>query len=125
MIVRAVFAGIPGSEVRCGDPVWVLGCNMVGHHCKCSEVPVCPGEEAPFSFTSREECEMNLAVMLAHEQSDAPQQGRLQVTDFYSSTAFTGSNPGTDCETVDHGVSVLLFAFSCTRWMRESILADL
>lgn len=95
MITRAVFAGIPGSEVLCGDPVWVLGCNMVGHHCKCAEVPVCPGEEAPFSFTSREECEMNLAVMLAHEQSDAPPQGRLQVTDFYSLTAFTGSNPGT------------------------------
>lgn len=65
---------IPGSEVLCSDPVRVLGCNMVGHHCKCSEVPVCPGEEAPFSFTSREECEMNLAVMLAHEQSDAPPQ---------------------------------------------------
>jgi hypothetical protein len=90
-----VFAGIPGSEVRCGDPIWVLGCNMVGHHCKCAEVPVCPGEEAPFSFTSREECEMNLAVMLAHEQSNAPPQGMLQVTDFYSLTAFTGSNPGT------------------------------
>jgi hypothetical protein len=48
---------------------------MVGHHCKCSEVPVCPGE-SPFSFASREECDMNLAVMLAHEQSDAPVQGR-------------------------------------------------
>lgn len=80
-VVLTVFAGIPGSEVLCIDPVRVLGCNMVGHHCKCSEVPVCPGEEAPFSFTSREECEMNLAVMLAHEQSDAPPQGRLQVTD--------------------------------------------
>lgn len=53
----------------------MLGCNMVGHHCKCAEVPVCPGE-SPFSFTSREECEMNLAVMLAHEQSDASAQGR-------------------------------------------------
>ncbi|PSN36586.1 hypothetical protein C0J52_27596 [Blattella germanica] len=66
--------GIPGSDVRCTDPVRVLGCNMVGHHCKCSEVPVCPGE-SPFSFTSHDECEMNLAVMLAHEQSDASGQG--------------------------------------------------
>lgn len=91
MIVRVLFAGIPGSEVLCGDPVWMLGCNMVGHHCKCAEVPVCPGE-TPFSFTSREECEMNLVVMLAHEQSDALPQGRLPVTHIF--WLFAGSNPG-------------------------------
>jgi len=79
--------------VLCADPVWMLGCNMVGHHCKCAEAPVCPGE-SPFSFTSREECEMNLAVMLAHEQSEASAQGRAHKS--YTSTLHSaGSNPGT------------------------------
>jgi hypothetical protein len=91
MIVRVVFAGIPGSEVLCGNPVWVLGCNMVGHHCNCAEAPVCPGE-TPFSFTSREECEMNLVVMLEHEQSDALPQGRLPITFFL---ALCRVEPGT------------------------------
>jgi len=88
-----LFPGIPGSVVLCADPVWVLGCNMVGHHCKCAEAPVCPGE-SPFSFTSREECEMNLAVMLAHEQSEASAQGRAHKS--YTFTLHSaGSNPGT------------------------------
>jgi hypothetical protein len=99
-----VFAGIPGSEVLCGDPVWVLGCNMVGHHCKCTEAPVCPGE-APFSFTSLDECEMNLAVMLAHEQSDAPPQGRLQVTDAIG--ALQDRTRDLDCETPGQGIAFI------------------
>ncbi|GLG92622.1 Uncharacterized protein GBIM_00251 [Gryllus bimaculatus] len=77
--VREPEIGTPGSDVRCADAVRQRGCNMVGHRCKCSEAPVCPGE-APFAFASRDECEMNLAVMLAHEQADASAQDVILLT---------------------------------------------
>lgn len=34
------------------------------------------GDELPFMFSTRDECSVNLAVMLEHESSDGYQQGK-------------------------------------------------
>ncbi|KAG8334926.1 hypothetical protein J6590_079844, partial [Homalodisca vitripennis] len=59
---------IPGTDIKCGAPRLVSGCNIVGGHCRCDKVPSCP-DERPFTFKSMKECKMNLAVMIQHTHS--------------------------------------------------------
>uniref|UniRef100_A0A1B6JIN0 IGFBP N-terminal domain-containing protein n=1 Tax=Homalodisca liturata TaxID=320908 RepID=A0A1B6JIN0_9HEMI len=59
---------IPGTDIKCGAPRLVSGCNIVGGHCRCDKVPSCP-DERPVTFKSMKECKMNLAVMIQHTHS--------------------------------------------------------
>ena len=57
---------------RCGEDGSrpVSGCNVVDSHCRCRETRTCPGDAAPFTFVDHEECEINLAAMLAQQQGE-------------------------------------------------------
>lgn len=68
--------GRPGNDGDCATPVLQSGCNIINNQCTCETVRTCRAD-APFGFSSRDECELNLAVMLAHELLDVPSSGKL------------------------------------------------
>ena len=70
-----VFSGHPGTNLNCNNPIYLFGCNIIGNRCTCEKVPVC-GDEIPFMFSTRDECSVNLAVMLDHESSEHVQKGK-------------------------------------------------
>lgn len=67
-------AGHPKNDRNCEQPILQAGCNIINNQCTCETIHTC--EESPFDFGSRDECEANLAVMLAHELSDQPLTGK-------------------------------------------------
>lgn len=75
-----------GGSCRDSDAILVSGCNIVGPSCDCGRAPLCPGDGAndedallddlenglavarPFAFDTKEECDLNLGVMLDAER---------------------------------------------------------
>jgi len=82
------FLAPPDNEVECSDGWGGLvqaGCNIINNLCVCKKIHTCASQsmdESPFGFLSRDECEANLAVMLAYEISDQRYAGTFLYTFF-------------------------------------------
>lgn len=78
--VRAVssVAELGGSCDHGG--VVVNGCNIVGPLCDCGRASLCPNEGRPFAFDTREECDLNLGVMLEGERQSYEGERATSVT---------------------------------------------
>lgn len=50
------------------------GCNIVDSTCRCERSKSC-AESSPFNFKTRQECQMNLNVMLARKSAEDEDDG--------------------------------------------------
>ncbi|KAK7580595.1 hypothetical protein V9T40_001224 [Parthenolecanium corni] len=75
------FAGIFNKDITCEQPKYVSGCNIVNRRCRCERSKSCADDSSPFSFKTRQECQLNLKSMLTRPDDDEDDQIEGSIAD--------------------------------------------